>query len=141
METYVTILYTNWRGETAERVVVPDRIYFGATSFHKTPQWLMTAHDVEKDARREFALCDIQAWHPVELGSHAESREISPLRQPLAPVPALPIPPPKPEPPLSRLLREGAYFSCVRCHSSATRRYWLFGRLRCDNPRCPTHNG
>lgn len=54
----VTLTYTNWRGETAERTILPQRLWFGATEWHPEPQWLLTAIDVEKGAERDFALKD-----------------------------------------------------------------------------------
>lgn len=58
----VTIRYTNYRGETAIRTIIPDKIWFGSSQWHPEPQWLMDAFDVEKDAHRTFALKDIHAW-------------------------------------------------------------------------------
>lgn len=55
----VRIRYKNYRGETAIRNIRPCRIWFGATSWHPTPQWLMDAIDIDKDAERSFALSDI----------------------------------------------------------------------------------
>lgn len=54
----VTLTYTNWRGETAERSIIPMRVWFGSTDWHPEPQWLLTALDVEKGAGRDFALKD-----------------------------------------------------------------------------------
>lgn len=54
----VTLTYTNWRGETAERTITPKRIWFGSTYWHPEPQWLLTAFDAEKQADRDFALRD-----------------------------------------------------------------------------------
>ena len=54
----VTLTYTNWRGETAERTITPKRIWFGSTDWHPEPQWLLTAFDAEKQADRDFALKD-----------------------------------------------------------------------------------
>ncbi|MCK5500376.1 MAG: hypothetical protein KAI82_03880, partial [Tritonibacter mobilis] len=54
----ITFTYTNWRGETAQRTAVPKRIWFGSTDWHPEPGWLMTAHDLEKAADRDFALAD-----------------------------------------------------------------------------------
>ena len=54
----VTLTYTNWRGETAERTITPKRIWFGSTDWHPEPQWLLTAFDAEKQANRDFALKD-----------------------------------------------------------------------------------
>ena len=60
----VRILYTNYKGVTAWRVIVPGQIRFGATEHHGEEQWLLEAHDVEKDAPRTFAMKDIQKWEP-----------------------------------------------------------------------------
>jgi hypothetical protein len=54
----VTLAYTNWRGETAQRTIVPQRVWFGSTDWHPEPQWLLTALDAEKGAERDFALKD-----------------------------------------------------------------------------------
>jgi len=51
----LTIIYTNWRGETAERRIRPVRMWYGATDWHPEPQWLLKAIDVEKKAERDFA--------------------------------------------------------------------------------------
>ena len=60
----VTILYTNYRGETALRRVHPKRIWFGGTDWHPEPQWLMDAEDTERGVERTFAMKDIRAWFP-----------------------------------------------------------------------------
>ena len=57
-----TILYKNWRGETAERHIIPLRVWFGGTEWHKESQWLLRAKDMDKDAERDFALKDILEW-------------------------------------------------------------------------------
>jgi predicted DNA-binding transcriptional regulator YafY len=67
-ERVVRILYTNYKGETAYRNIVPDKIWFGATDWHKEPQWLLDAFDLEKEAVRNFALKDIQKWSAAPLG-------------------------------------------------------------------------
>jgi len=54
----VTLTYTNWRGETADRSIVPRSVWFGSTEWHPEPQWLLRALDVEKQAERDFALKD-----------------------------------------------------------------------------------
>lgn len=66
----VRIVYTNYRGETAIRLIVPERIHHGATEWHPEPQWLLDAFDVEKDATRSFAMKDIRAWLGEEPSSH-----------------------------------------------------------------------
>lgn len=58
----VRILYTNYRGETALRAIIPERLYFGSTEWHPEPQWLLEATDVEKDQSRSFAMKDVRAW-------------------------------------------------------------------------------
>ncbi len=59
----VNIRYKNWRGEIAVRRIRPSgKIWFGSTEWHKEEQWLLDAVDVEKDARRDFAMKDILEW-------------------------------------------------------------------------------
>lgn len=55
----VRIDYTNWRGERRLRDIIPIRLYFGSTSHHPEPQWLLLARDLEKNERRTFSLKDI----------------------------------------------------------------------------------
>lgn len=57
-EEPVTLTYTNWRGETAERSIVPRGVWYGSTEWHPEPQWLLRAFDVKKQADRDFALKD-----------------------------------------------------------------------------------
>lgn len=52
----VRLTYTNWRGETAEREIIPKRLWFGSTEWHPEPQWLITAVDTGKGQERDFAL-------------------------------------------------------------------------------------
>lgn len=61
----VRIDYTNWRGERAWRRIIPYKIYFGVTEHHKFPQWILDAYDLDKYARRHFAMADIKAWIPL----------------------------------------------------------------------------
>lgn len=58
----VGIVYTNYRGETARRKIIPQRLWFGATQWHPDEQWLLDAIDVEKKAPRSFALRDIKSY-------------------------------------------------------------------------------
>ncbi|HCT64365.1 MAG TPA: hypothetical protein DIC60_03690 [Lachnospiraceae bacterium] len=53
------ILYTNYKGETSIRNIVPQEIYFGKTDWHPKEQWLLQATDVDKGAVRTFAIEDI----------------------------------------------------------------------------------
>ena len=58
----VTIVYTNYKGVTATRRIVPIEILFGHNEWHTEEQWLMRALDLEKNAERTFALKDIKSW-------------------------------------------------------------------------------
>jgi hypothetical protein len=61
-EKQVTVLYTNYRGETALRRIIPERLFFGTTEWHPGAQWLLDARDVDRDTNRTFAMKDIRAW-------------------------------------------------------------------------------
>lgn len=75
-ERPLTITYTNWRGETSEREIIPIRPWFGATEWHPEPQWLLKAIDVAKGAERDFAMKDI--GKPAVAMPH---REVLPQRR------------------------------------------------------------
>ncbi|MCE7028433.1 hypothetical protein [Jiella avicenniae] len=57
----ITLRYTNWRGETADRTIIPERVWFGHTEWHPQDQWMLNALDVEKDTYRDFALSGFAA--------------------------------------------------------------------------------
>jgi len=61
-EKAVRILYTNYRGETGVRIIIPEKLFFGSTEWHPEPQWLLEALDVEKGEKRSFAMKDVRAW-------------------------------------------------------------------------------
>lgn len=61
-EKSVRILYTNYRGETSLRTIIPEKLWFGSTEWHAESQWLLDAVDVEKGQSRSFAMKDIRAW-------------------------------------------------------------------------------
>ena len=58
----VTIVYTNYKGKTAVRKILPKEIFYGHTDWHPEDQWLLTAFDIQKAADRSFAMKDIKAW-------------------------------------------------------------------------------
>lgn len=58
----VKIDYTNWRNERGIRAIIPHKIYFGSNEWHPTPQYLLEAWDVEKEAFRTFSLQKIHQW-------------------------------------------------------------------------------
>lgn len=62
-EKVVTIVYTNYNGNTGVRQVIPKEIFFGHNEWHKEDQWLMSAYDLQKEAERTFALKDVKAWY------------------------------------------------------------------------------
>ena len=61
-EKHITVVYTNWKGETAIRRILPMQINFSSNEWHTTPQWLLEAYDLDKKAVRVFAVKDIRAW-------------------------------------------------------------------------------
>lgn len=65
----VTIRYTNYRGETSDRRIVPDErgLRFAATEHHPEPQWVFDAYDTEKGQTRTFAMKDVHSWTAGEL--------------------------------------------------------------------------
>lgn len=56
----ITMTYRNWRGEVAERRVVPTSVWYGSTEWHKEPGWFLKARDIDKGEERDFALADCQ---------------------------------------------------------------------------------
>lgn len=58
MSRVIPVQYTNYRGETRIRHVVPQSIRWGATKWHPQPQWLIRCVDQDKGADRELALMD-----------------------------------------------------------------------------------
>ncbi len=64
MNRAVKVIYTNWRGETAERSIIPVSISWGTTEWHPQEQWLLKVWDIERQAYRDYALKDIKEWRP-----------------------------------------------------------------------------
>ena len=56
--TQLLVVYKNWRGEVAERKIIPRRIWFGSNQWHPEPQWLLDAEDVAKGDVRSFSTRD-----------------------------------------------------------------------------------
>lgn len=72
-EPVLTITYTNWRGETAPRRIKPIKFFFGETSWHPQPQWLLHALDVDRNLERHFAVTGIKGFSvPAEGRTRAE---------------------------------------------------------------------
>lgn len=51
--------YKNWKGKCGYRNVLDPKLWFGKTPYHKKPQWLMRAYDIDKGDVRDFAVNDI----------------------------------------------------------------------------------
>lgn len=58
----IKVRYTNYRGETAVRTIVPLKFEFGKTDYHPHDQWLVVVWDVDRNAQRLYALKDISQW-------------------------------------------------------------------------------
>jgi hypothetical protein len=56
---HLEIYYTNWKGEREIRRIVPLACYYGSNDWHKEPQFLMDAYDIDKKACRTFAMAYI----------------------------------------------------------------------------------
>jgi predicted DNA-binding transcriptional regulator YafY len=56
-----TFRYTNWKGETSLRKVLPCCIRYGHSEYHPEDQWLLEAIDLDKMDYRTFALDGILA--------------------------------------------------------------------------------
>lgn len=56
----IKVRYTNYRGETAIRTIVPINFYFGKTVYHPEEQWLIRLWDVDRNAERIYALKEIE---------------------------------------------------------------------------------
>lgn len=59
----VKILYTNWKGKTSYRNIIPINIEFKSTEWHKEEQWILNAFDIDKQDNRGFAIKDIKEWN------------------------------------------------------------------------------
>ena len=77
----VRITYRNYRGETAQRVITPQRVWFGSTEWHPEPQWPMAAFDHEKQANRDFAIKDFGYPAPSTRTQALEEKPVAYLRQ------------------------------------------------------------
>lgn len=50
--------YTNWRGYTSTRHIIPLALWHGETEYHPGKQWFIKAYDCNKKVTRDFALGD-----------------------------------------------------------------------------------
>lgn len=56
------IKYTNYRGETQERCVVPLELFYGETQWHKGEQWFVRAFCLRNQDVRCFPFAGIKEW-------------------------------------------------------------------------------
>lgn len=56
---FIEFDYVNWKGVESHRKALMIRIFFGSTGYHKEPQWLMEARDLDKQEGRVFAMKDM----------------------------------------------------------------------------------
>jgi hypothetical protein len=57
----LTLSYKNWKGEVADRMIMPTTVWFGTTEWHPNPQWFLKGTDLEKREERDFAIADFGA--------------------------------------------------------------------------------
>lgn len=67
----IVVLYTNWKGKTEKRTIIPWTAFWGHTEFHKEDQFLLKCYDVDKKAERTYAMKDISKIELVETGMGA----------------------------------------------------------------------
>jgi predicted DNA-binding transcriptional regulator YafY len=60
----VLIEYTSYRGIRSKRRILPLSIAFTSNEWHPEPQWILTAHDLDRDVERHFAMKDVHSWTP-----------------------------------------------------------------------------
>jgi predicted DNA-binding transcriptional regulator YafY len=58
----VSVVYTNFKGRTAVRRILPKNFFFGNNEWHKEEQWLLLALDLDEGVERTFAVKDIKCW-------------------------------------------------------------------------------
>lgn len=58
----VEIEYTNSRGCTQKRHIIPIQIEYRATETHPDPSWVLVARDLDADIDMMFAMSRISRW-------------------------------------------------------------------------------
>ncbi len=61
----LTFTYSNHKGITSSRKVMPINLYWGSTEYHEEYQWLLKAFDLDKNEIRVFAVRDIISFGKV----------------------------------------------------------------------------
>jgi hypothetical protein len=58
-------MYTNYRGQSEERILLPRAVWWGTTPYHPESQWFLRAKDDVRKVKRDFALKDFSAFDHV----------------------------------------------------------------------------
>ena len=76
MSEHLKIIYRNWRGEITERTIKPlGALTFGSTPYHREPQWLLPAMDIDKGQERTFAVKDILSFDPAVFSGQIQAAQ------------------------------------------------------------------
>jgi predicted DNA-binding transcriptional regulator YafY len=71
-ERAVSFTYTNWRGQTDTRNVLPIHIAYDKVEWHPDVQWLLYAFDLDRKAYRHFAMKDISNWRAHDVPAEVQ---------------------------------------------------------------------
>ena len=52
----IYVIYTNYRGQSAIRRIIPHRFSYESTAWHPTPQWILWCYDRDRGEIRGYAL-------------------------------------------------------------------------------------
>lgn len=58
-ENTIEFIYKNYKGDVSKRRAVVKGVVWESNQFHSEPQWIMVAHDLDKDQERKFAIKDM----------------------------------------------------------------------------------
>ena len=58
------VLYTNYKGETKWRNIIPKNYFYGETEYHKGKRWLLECFDTDKNDMRTYAVEDTSIFTP-----------------------------------------------------------------------------
>lgn len=66
-EEVLRFRYKNYKGEIADRSVIPIRTVVKKSEYHNEgkPCWIMVAYDLDKHEKRDFALQDIIQYYSI----------------------------------------------------------------------------
>lgn len=78
-EAVAIFQYTNHRGETADRRVIPLSLHYQALEpWYPAPCHLLHAYDLDKRAYRHFAMAKIVGWTEEKLDDPGRAAGVSP---------------------------------------------------------------